>query len=154
MKSLLRYSELFKIEESQVLELFKEVPFLNGGLFDCLDITDNNGKVKYIDGFSRNPKKQAFVPDHLFFSEETNIDLNEIYGTTNKAYKVRGLIDILSSYKFTIAENTPVEEEVALDRSSWQGIWRPPCSYNPETTDHCQSRPEFLHSQRDCDYRR
>ena len=32
-----------------------------------------------------------------------------------KRHKVRGLIHILSSYKFTIAENTPIEEEVALD---------------------------------------
>ncbi|MBD4629571.1 N-6 DNA methylase, partial [Xanthomonas citri pv. citri] len=29
--------------------------------------------------------------------------------------KVQGLIEILSRYKFTIEENTPLEEEIALD---------------------------------------
>jgi len=150
VKSLLRYSELFKIEESEVLELFKEVPFLNGGLFDCLDITDINGKVHYIDGFSRNSNKQAFVPDYLFFSEETNVDLNEIYGTTNKTYRARGLIEILSSYKFTIAENTPVEEEVALDPELLGRVFENLlASYNPETQTTARKQTGSFYTPRE-----
>src|SRR5439155_2538852 len=32
-----------------------------------------------------------------------------------KKEKVSGLIEILSQYKFTVEENTPLEEEIALD---------------------------------------
>ena len=36
VKSLYRYLELFSISQNKVIELFDEIPFLNGGLFDCL----------------------------------------------------------------------------------------------------------------------
>jgi len=99
-----------------------------------LDKEDDEGKVLYADGFSRNPQKQAIVPDFLFFSDEVEYDLNEIYGTKNKQYKVKGLINILNGYKFTISENTPIEEEVALDPEllgkTFENLL---ASYNPET---------------------
>lgn len=63
-------------------------PYLNGGLFD-IHSNDwcENGKVN-----------NAFVvPDDLFLDNQT------------------GLNSILSRYKFTIAENTPLEEEIAVD---------------------------------------
>src|SRR5574344_391453 len=44
IKTLYRYPELFAISEQEVIQLFSEVPFMNGGLFECLD------KTKYIDG--------------------------------------------------------------------------------------------------------
>ena len=37
IKTLYRYAELFSISEQDVINLFAEVPFLNGGLFECLD---------------------------------------------------------------------------------------------------------------------
>ncbi|OQX18628.1 MAG: hypothetical protein BWK80_37915, partial [Desulfobacteraceae bacterium IS3] len=85
VKSLFRYKELFSISEHEVLALFAGIPFLNGGLFDCLD-KDNpdTGKHQFVDGFSRNPKKRAIVPDFLFFHAEEDCDLNAIYGTKNK----------------------------------------------------------------------
>ena len=49
------------------------------------------------------------------------MDLSQDYGEENKRTarskkaRVRGLIEILSHYKFTIEENTPLEEEIALD---------------------------------------
>lgn len=49
------------------------------------------------------------------------MDLSHDYGeeskrtARSKKAKVRGLIEILSHYKFTIEENTPLEEEIALD---------------------------------------
>ena len=110
VKNLFRYANKFTLKEKEVVELFKDIPFLNGGLFDCLDKPDEEGKILYVDGFSRNNKKQAQMPDFLFFSDELEVDLNKIFVTTNKKYKVKGLINLLDSYKFTVAENTPIEE--------------------------------------------
>ena len=39
IKTLYRYADLFLVSEKDVLKMFKEIPFLNGGLFDCLDKT-------------------------------------------------------------------------------------------------------------------
>ena len=98
------------------------VPFLNGGLFDCLD--DKTGKKTdnfILDGFSDNPKLACHLPNDLFFGPERTVDLSRDYGeedkrtARSKKAKVRGLIEILSRYKFTIEENTPLEEEIALD---------------------------------------
>ena len=36
VKSLYRYAEMFAIGEQQVIDMFSTVPFLNGGLFECL----------------------------------------------------------------------------------------------------------------------
>ena len=47
---------------------------------------------------------------------------------------MRGLIHILSGYKFTIAENTPIEEEVALDPELLGKVFENLlAAYNPET---------------------
>jgi adenine-specific DNA-methyltransferase len=116
IRNLYRYQDKFSIEENEIKKLFKDIPFLNGGLFDCLDKTDDETKKDFfVDGFTRRTDKQASVPDFLFFGEETEVDLNEIYATRNKTYKSKGLVNILESYKFTVAENTPIEEEIALD---------------------------------------
>ena len=49
-------------------------------------------------------------------------------------YKSRGLINLLESYKFTVAENTPIEEEIALDPNELLGkVFENLLSYNPET---------------------
>lgn len=63
-------------------------PYLSGGLFD----------IHPNDWCELEKVNNAFeVPDHLFLDAE------------------KGLNSILSSYKFTIAENTPLEEEIAVD---------------------------------------
>ncbi len=114
VKTLFRYEDKFLISKDEVLRLFSNIPFLNGGLFDCLDKEDETGRVIYIDGFSRNPKKRARIPDYLFFrKEELKVDLSK-YGLDSNQ-PVRGLIEILKSYNFTIDENTPVDQEIALD---------------------------------------
>lgn len=134
VKNLFRYADLFTISEKEAMQLFKDVPFLNGGLFDCLDKPNEENKIVYVDGFSRNHKKQASVPDYIFFGEEREVDLNEIYATKNKKYKSRGLINLLESYKFTVAENTPIEEEIALDPELLGKVFENLlASYNPET---------------------
>ena len=129
VKNLYRYEGKFLISEEEVLGLFKDVPFLNGGLFDCLDKIDG----EYIDGFSRNPAKQAVIPDYLFFQEkEQKVDLSSYGVSSNKT--VRGLIEILNSYNFTVDENTPIDKEVALDPELLGKVFENLlASYNPET---------------------
>ena len=116
IKNLYRYFEQFQVSKKEVIQLFKDIPFLNGGLFDCLDKeNEDTGKVEYIDGFSRNAKKVPTVPDFLFFGKERILDLSEGYGYKRNKEKCRGLFELFANYKFTIEENTPIEEEIALD---------------------------------------
>jgi adenine-specific DNA-methyltransferase len=141
---------LFTISEKEATQLFKDVPFLNGGLFDCLDKPNEEGKIVYVDGFSRNPKKQASVPDYIFFGEEREVDLNDIYATKNKKYKSRGLINLLESYKFTVAENTPIEEEVALDPELLGKVFENLlASYNPETQTTARKQTGSFYTPRE-----
>jgi tRNA1(Val) A37 N6-methylase TrmN6 len=150
VKNLFRYADLFNISEKEAMQLFKDVPFLNGGLFDCLDKPNEEGKIVYVDGFSRNTKKQASVPDYIFFGEETEVDLNEIYGTRNKTYKSRGLINLLESYKFTVAENTPIEEEIALDPELLGKVFENLlASYNPETQTTARKQTGSFYTPRE-----
>lgn len=134
VKNLYRYRDFFNIsKEKEAIKLFQGVPFLNGGLFDCLDKEDiQNKKAYYIDGFSRNPEKQAIVPDWLFFHDDpVTVDLSE-FGLGKKNFK--GLIDILKSYNFTTDENSPIDEEVALDPELLGHIFENLlASFNPET---------------------
>lgn len=130
-----RYEKYFK-NKDKAFSLFKEIPFLNGGLFDCLDrrIRENGKNVEIrIDGFS-DKEVGLSVPNFLFFASERVIDLNEEYGTKNKKYKVSGLLNILSSYNFTIDENVPIDQEVALDPELLGKVFENLlASYNPET---------------------
>ena len=133
--SLYRYKKYFT-DPDEALRQFETIPFLNGGLFECLDKSDEEDtkKVLRIDGFSDRDDNQLSVPNFLFFSEEKNVDLNAAYGTKSKRYKVRGLIEILRRYKFTITENTPIEEEVALDPELLGKVFENLlAAYNPET---------------------
>lgn len=150
VKNLFRYADLFNIPEKEVLALFKDVPFLNGGLFDCLDKPNDDGKIEYVDGFSRNARKQASVPDYIFFGEEKEVDLNEVYGTKNKRYSSRGLINLLESYKFTVAENTPIEEEIALDPELLGKVFENLlASYNPETQTTARKQTGSFYTPRE-----
>ncbi|MDO8803044.1 MAG: Eco57I restriction-modification methylase domain-containing protein, partial [Elusimicrobiota bacterium] len=134
--SYYRYERYFK-DPRRILSLFKDIPFLNGGLFDCLDEwLDEAGENRYIriDGFSDRADNPLHVPNCLFFSPEQSVDLNKEYGTKNVKYTVRGLINILESYNFTIDENTPVDEEIALDPELLGRVFENLlASYNPET---------------------
>ncbi len=127
-----RYKELFvKQDDEYIKKLFKQIPFLNGGLFECLD--KRKEKI-FVDGFTRNKKYQPYFPNKLFFSSEKEEDLNDYYGTKNKKYKVEGLINILKRYNFTVDENTPVDINVALDPELLGKVFENLlASYNPET---------------------
>ena len=133
--SLYRYKDYF-IAPDEALRQFEAIPFLNGGLFECLDAPSQEDatRILRVDGFSDRDDNLLHVPNELFFSDEQIIDLNQAYGARGKRHKVRGLIHILSSYKFTIAENTPIEEEVALDPELLGKVFENLlAAYNPET---------------------
>lgn len=154
LKTLFRYADQFAISPDEALALFAEIPFLNGGLFDCLDKEDEQGKVRYVDGFSRNPKKRAQVPDRLFFTDDAlEVDLTDSYdprAATRIVHKVRGLCDILHRYKFTVAENTPIEEEVALDPELLGKVFENLlASYNPETKTTARKQTGSFYTPRE-----
>ena len=143
VKTLYRYAELFSISEQEVINLFAEVPFLNGGLFECLDKTRYSDGVEQcynFDGFSRNDarfadgrfKHRAVVPNNLFFAPET------------------GLISILSRYNFTIEENSPEEQQVALDPELLGKVFENLLgAYNPETRETARNQSGSFYTPRE-----
>ena len=133
--SLYRYKRYFA-QPDEALGLFESIPFLNGGLFECLDKPDKDDpqKILRVDGFSDRDDVSLHVPNWLFFSDERTVDLNAAYGTRGKQYKVHGLVKILDRYKFTVTENTPIEEEIALDPELLGKVFENLlAAYNPET---------------------
>jgi len=149
--NVFRYEDYFSDPEDTLTKYFTNIPFLNGGLFECLDIRDENtGKQARTDGFSDRKDNVLRVPDELFFSEEQEIDLNNVYGTKNKTYRARGIINLLNNYKFTIAENTPVEEEVALDPELLGKVFENLlASYNPETGSTARKQTGSFYTPRE-----
>jgi predicted RNA methylase len=146
-----RYERFF-INKERFLELTKDIPFLNGGLFENLDKNVGKENEIRIDCFSNRIDKEQLlkIPDFLFFSEEKTIDLNRIYDTKGKTYKVKGLIKLLNSYKFTITENTPLEEDVALDPELLGKVFENLlASYNPETQKTARSQTGSFYTPRE-----
>ena len=143
VKTLYRYAEMFRISDDEVLQLFAEVPFLNGGLFECLDKTkkiDGVDKAFNYDGFSRNSnrwsngryRQRAFIPNRFFFDEE------------------KGLLNILKRYNFTIEENTPTEQTVALDPELLGKVFENLLgAYNPETRETARNQSGSFYTPRE-----
>lgn len=132
--NVFRYQNLFENPES-IEGLFGNIPFLNGGLFECLDYkTKEENERKYIDGFTDTKEHQPKVPNFLFFSGIEKVDISSFFGKENNKYEVEGLINLLNSYNFTIDENEPDDVEVALDPELLGSIFENLlASYNPET---------------------
>ena len=149
---LMRYESMFKNPDLFVDLANKTVPFLNGGLFDCLDDKDQEN---YIDGFSDRKEVQAslIVPDFLFFGEEVgkNIDLSEWYGDKKKKkVSARGIIDILKRYNFTVEENTPFDQDVSLDPELLGKVFENLlASYNPETQTTARKQTGSFYTPRE-----
>lgn len=149
---LMRYESMFKNAELFIELANRTVPFLNGGLFDCLDDKDNDN---YVDGFSDREavKKSLIVPDYLFFGEEVgkNIDLSEWYGDKKKKrVSARGIIDILKRYNFTVEENTPFDQDVSLDPELLGKVFENLlASYNPETQTTARKQTGSFYTPRD-----
>ena len=133
IKTLYRYADMFAISEEEVIALFAPIPFLNGGLFECLDKDKGNDGVRYhLDGFSRNDRKsdhnghythRAFIPNTVFFDSE------------------KGLFPLLNRYHFTIEENTPNEMQVALDPELLGNVFENLLgAFNPETKESARKQ--------------
>ena len=114
--SLYRYEDQITAPDT-LLTLFEKTPFINGGLFDCLDSEEATRDGGYrVDCFSDEHYKKLSVPNRIFFDDD------------------RGLIPLLKGYKFTVEENTPIEQEVALDPELLGKVFENLlAAYNPET---------------------
>ena len=149
---LMRYEKFFKNPNHFVELANSTVPFLNGGLFDCLDDKENG---IYLDAFTDRDKinAQLIIPDYLFFGEDVgkDIDLSEFYGDKNKRkVSARGIIDILKRYNFTVEENTPFDQDVSHDPELlgkvFENLLAP---YNPETQTTARKQTGSFYTPRD-----
>ena len=117
---------------AKLLELFAQTPFINGGLFDCLDseeATDDGGFR--IDCFSDKHYKKLSLPNRLFFDKDD------------------GLFPLLKHYKFTVEENTPIEPEVALDPELLGKVFENLlAAYNPETGESARKQTGSYYTPR------
>lgn len=149
---LMRYEDYFSNPQLFVNLANQTVPFLNGGLFDCLDDKDNG---MYYDGFSdrESIRNSLILPDYLFFGEEVgkNIDLSEWYCDKNKKkVSARGIIDILKRYNFTVEENTPFDQEVSLDPELLGKVFENLlASFNPETQTTARKQTGSFYTPRE-----
>ena len=154
VNNLMRYKSEFadKGAEKFVKLANANVPFLNGGLFDCLD---DKPKDLYYDGFSERKEslEQLFLPDYLFFGDEvgSSIDLSQWYGDRKKkSVSARGIIDILKRYSFTIEENTPYDQEVSLDPELLGKVFENLlAAYNPETKQSARKQTGSFYTPRE-----
>jgi hypothetical protein len=163
-----RHKEAFQHPDTALADYFANVPFLNGGLFECLDealtdrdlernpdlkklaVKEGTGWVLRIDGFSRRPEARAHVPNKLFFGGTDDAALNTEFETKGKRYPVKGLIDLLNGYKFTIDENTPLDEEVALDPELLGKVFENLlASYNPDTRSTARKQSGSFYTPRE-----
>lgn len=147
---LMRYESYFKNPQLFVDLANRTVPFLNGGLFDCLDDKD---KGIYYDGFSDSERsmKSLYIPDFLFFVSEIDVDLSVWYNDKRKKkVKVRGIINILKRYNFTVEENTPFDKEVSLDPELLGKVFENLlASYNPETQTTARKQTGSFYTPRE-----
>lgn len=155
--SLMRYQRFHKTPNNFVELIESKVPFMNGGLFECLDSQDDEKKgkkggaiINYEDGFSDRKDNELFVPDYVFFGKEIRVDLSSEYDDKKKKdVTVNGIINILQKYKFTIAENTPVEEDIALDPELLGRVFENLlASYNPETKTNARKQTGSFYTPR------
>ena len=132
--------------KEKLKQLFAQTPFINGGLFDCLDGYDSPASAKNAgreggeertDYFSESYYKDSrikdklSVPDSLFFAEN-------------------GLLSIFQKYKFTVEENTPIEQEVALDPELLGRVFENLLAfYNPETRENARKQTGSFYTPRE-----
>ena len=117
--SVYRYRKEIEDPDS-LIKLFDQTPFINGGLFDCLDSFEGvKAGGTRLDCFTDNPAQHRdySIPNRLFFGAD-------------------GLITLFGNYKFTVEENTPIEQEVALDPELLGKVFENLlAAYNPETRE-------------------
>ena len=113
-------------------------PSSTAAFFDCLDSFESTSDGGYrIDCFTDNvinPKRKEFgilsIPNSLFFDDE-------------------GLISLFNRFQFTVEENTPTEQEVALDPELLGKVFENLlAAYNPETRDTARSQTGSFYTPR------
>lgn len=103
----LAYVAKQNLPETFDYSLFDRIPYLNGGLFDALP--EDNLKFTHEEG-------NAFrVPNKLFYARREDGYTLAGEGRRAAAQPMEGLNRIFDRYRFTVTENTPLEEDVALD---------------------------------------
>ena len=86
-------------DPAALAQLLRGIPFLNGGLFECLDDRVQKGNTPYtvevrIDGFATDLKKQPKLPNGLFYGVAHDADLSQAYGDSSRRNEtVRPLLD-------------------------------------------------------------
>ncbi|MBE7498466.1 MAG: DUF3800 domain-containing protein [Verrucomicrobiaceae bacterium] len=95
------------LSENFDYDLFDRIPYLNGGLFDALP--EDNASDTIEDGALR-------IPNKLFYAKRED-GFTISVGTARRPQQrpVEGLNRIFDRYRFTVDENTPLDEDVALD---------------------------------------
>ncbi|MDE0269821.1 MAG: Eco57I restriction-modification methylase domain-containing protein [Gammaproteobacteria bacterium] len=116
-----RYRKLLRAPD-EFVKLLKQVPFVNGGLFDCLDDFSSAGTDgSPIDAFTDSIDTEGrglHVPADLLLNQ------------------ANGLFALLRQHKFTVEENTPLDTEVALDPELLGRVFENLlAAYNPETRE-------------------
>ena len=147
---LMRYEDMFKNPDEFISMMNAKVPFLNGGLFDCLD-DKSTVPPTYVDCFTDSDAQAKLVfPDYLFFGED-EADLTGFYaGNDKKNTSVRGIINILKTYNFTVEENTPVDIEVSLDPELLGKVFENLLAdYNPETRESARKSTGSFYTPRE-----
>lgn len=151
MPRFLRYERMFKDKET-FLSLIQNIPFINGGLFECLDqVGENQHEEIRVDCFSTRPanEERLKVPDQLFFGT-SHADLSDYLGNNAANVEIKGLVDLLEQYDFTIDENTPYDQEVALDPELLGLVFENLlASYNPETESTARKESGSFYTPRE-----
>ena len=143
-----RYHALVR-DQKEWHRSFSRTPFLNGGLFECLDrkatdaehaeydtdttIRPEKNMIR-MEGFSERPDNPLALPNNLFFNDDENN---------------LGLIDLFKRYQFTVEESTPADIEVALDPELLGKVFENLlASYNPETTTQARKATGSFYTPR------
>ncbi|GHV69689.1 hypothetical protein AGMMS49928_13050 [Spirochaetia bacterium] len=127
---------MFAISKKEFIKKFEKVPFLNGGLFECLDRRDGDERQEYHDGFSRESKRSAFVPNCLFWGSRD--------GTQE------GIIELFNRYNFTVEENTPQDVDIALDPELLGKVFENLLgTFNPETQETARNESGSFYTPRE-----
>ena len=157
-----RKKSWFAISHEEVLKLFHSVPFMNCGLFECLDkyAKSDIGREEdlFLDGFSsrdntqdKHFKYRAFIPNRLFFAEEHReiVTVEENKKPKKVEINVMGLLPLLKLYNFTVQENTPAEVEVSLDPELLGQVFENLlAAYNPETKESARKSTGSFYTPR------
>lgn len=154
-------------KEERVKALFDDIPYLNGGLFECLDKFKLNEEDKlvadtYYDGFSTkdtrlhgNLQYRAFIPNKLFFASEHNEEVTvkestESTSEETQTVAVMGLLELFKQYNFTVEENATSDKEVSLDPELLGHVFENLLAeYNPETQESARKATGSFYTPRE-----